>query len=304
MRFKYFLLGMPVLAAISFTSCQEISNVDEQTPDATDSSNQQPSNDQEESSNEQDNSSNNQSWYQPTVGVKWQWQLQQTLNTSYNVDIYDIDLFDTSKETIATLQSTGKKVICYFSAGSYEEWRDDANQFNAADKGAKLDDWEGERWLDIRSSNVRTIMTKRLDLAKIKGCDGVEPDNMDGYQNNPGFNLTANDQLDYNRFIATEAHQRNLSVGLKNDLDQVAQLVSHFDFSVNEQCFEYDECDLLKPFIDAGKPVLNAEYNSKYRNNTTTRNDLCTQSVNMQFSTLILPLALDDSYRDSCLTPE
>ncbi|WP_428241647.1 endo alpha-1,4 polygalactosaminidase [Gynuella sp.] len=290
MTLKYFLLGMPVLVAVSFTSCQEINNVDEQTSDQT-----------EDSSNQE--SSKDPSWYKPAVGVRWQWQLQKTLDINYNVDIYDIDLFDTSKETIATLQSTGKKVICYFSAGSYEDWRDDENQFNEADKGAKLDDWEGERWLDIRSSNVRRIMTKRLDLAKEKGCDGVEPDNMDGYQNNPGFNLTANDQLDYNRFIATESHQRLLSVGLKNDLDQVAKLVSYFDFSVNEQCFEYDECDLLKPFIDAGKPVLNAEYNSKYRNNTNTRNNLCNQSVNMQFSTLILPIALDDSYRDSCLTP-
>lgn len=37
-----------------------------------------------------------------------------------------------------------------------------------------------------------------------------------------GFPLTANDQLDYNRFLAYEAHSRNLSVGLKNDLDQVS----------------------------------------------------------------------------------
>lgn len=42
-------------------------------------------------------------------------------------------------------------------------------------------------------------MQARLDLAVQKGCDGVEPDNVDGYQNNSGFPLTAQDQLAYNR---------------------------------------------------------------------------------------------------------
>ncbi len=58
-------------------------------------------------------------------------------------------------------------------------------------------------------------MLRRLDLAVTKGCDGVEPDNMDGYANDSGFPLTAEDQLTFNRFIANEAHRRGLAVGLK-----------------------------------------------------------------------------------------
>jgi hypothetical protein len=38
------------------------------------------------------------------------------------------------------------------------------------------------------------------------------------------------------------------------------ELVAWFDLSVNEECHFYDECEQLQPFIDAGKPVLNAEY--------------------------------------------
>lgn len=144
-------------------------------------------------------------------------------------------------------------------------------------------------------------MKSRLDLAKQKGCDGVEPDNMDGYINNSGFNLTASDQLAYNRFIANEAHIRNLSVGLKNDLDQVVELVDYYDFSVNEQCFEYSECSTLIPFINKGKPVFNSEYLGKYVTDETERNTLYNESINMQFSTLILPLDLDDWFRFSCL---
>jgi hypothetical protein len=240
-------------------------------------------------------------WYQPGVLTTWQWQLKGALNTGYNVDVYDIDLFDTSIETIQQLQANNHKVICYFSAGSYENWRDDAVDFSAADYGYKLDGWEGERWLDIRSGNVHRIMQARLDLALEKGCDGVEPDNMDGYSNTSGFSLTPEDQLAYNRYLANEAHQRGLSIGLKNDLDQVPQLVEYYDFAVNEQCFEYDECEALSPFIDAGKAVFNAEYADLYVNDATVRNSLCVKAMNAQMSHLILPLNLDDSFRHSCL---
>ena len=83
---------------------------------------------------------------------------------------------------------------------------------------------------------------------------------MDGYTNSTGFLLTADDQLVFNRFLATAAHARGLSVGLKNDLDQVPQLVGDFDWALDEQCYEYDECDALLPFVAAGKAVFGVEY--------------------------------------------
>ncbi|CAK3816503.1 Endo alpha-1,4 polygalactosaminidase [Vibrio crassostreae] len=241
------------------------------------------------------------SWYRPPVSVTWQWQLEGNLNTSYSVALYDVDLFDTRNTTIQNLQQSGIKVVCYFSAGSYEDYRDDRELFLPNTLGNTLDGWDNERWLDIRSANVHSIMKKRLDIAKNKGCDGVEPDNMDGYTNNSGFNLTSQDQLAYNRFIANEAHKRGLAVGLKNDLDQISELVEYFDFAVNEQCFEYNECDSLLPFINQGKPVLTAEYLDKYVNNPNERAAICQESRDNLFSTLILPLDLNDSFRFSCL---
>ena len=240
------------------------------------------------------------SWYRPELAVSWQWQLTGTLNTAYAVSLYDLDLFDTPVATITALQQAGHKVVCYFSAGSYENWREDATDFAPAVLGNNLDGWAGERWLDIRADSVLALMATRLDLAAEKGCDAVEPDNMDGYLNNPGFALTAADQISYNRAIANAAHERGLGVALKNDLDQIGALVDYFDFAVNEQCFEYDECDRLMPFIDQGKPVLNAEYNSRYVNSRAERDSLCEQALELQFSTLILPLDLDDSFRFSC----
>ena len=46
--------------------------------------------------------------------------------------------------------------------------------------------------MDIRQIDILgPIMQARLDLCKQKGFDAVEPDNVDAYQNKPGFPMTA-----------------------------------------------------------------------------------------------------------------
>jgi hypothetical protein len=243
-------------------------------------------------------------WYRPSVDTTWQWQLQPdgsgAINTGYAVGLYDIDLFDVSTAIIDQLHRDGRRVIAYFSAGTFEEFRADSGEFSAEDLGEPLEDFADERWLDIRSDNVRRIVLARLDLAAAKGFDGVEPDNVDGFANDSGFDMTAGDQLAFNRFVANAAHERGLSVGLKNDLDQISQLVAYFDFAVNEQCHQFDECDALQPFIDAGKPVFNAEYQSRFVTSAAARDALCADATARSFRTLILPLDLDDSFRFSC----
>lgn len=249
------------------------------------------------SSNSNTNPSTGSSAFTLPAGVTWQWQLNGTLNLNYDVDVYDIDLFNTDQSEITALQARGITVICYFSAGTYEDFRSDSGDFDESDLGNPVEGFEDEKWLDIRSENVLAIMTARLDLAVSKNCDGVEPDNVDAYMNNSGFTLSASDQLSFNRNIANLAHERNLSAGLKNDLDQIEDLVDYFDFTVNEQCFEFDECEELSPFIEANKAVLNAEYDDNYVNNSSL---ICPSAQSLQLSTLIMPLDLDDSFRISC----
>lgn len=226
-------------------------------------------------------------WYMPKPGASWQWQLSGELDKSHDVNVYDIDLFDTTTEQIEELQSRGVKVICYFSAGSYEGWRQDANDFPKSVVGDALEGWENEKWLDIANvALLAPIMEKRFDLAKQKGCDGVEPDNVDGYQNESGFSLTYDDQLNYNKWLAAEAHRRGLSIALKNDLDQIDDLVDHFDFAVNEQCFEFHECEALLPFVAQEKAVFGVEYELGSK-------QFCAQAIDMRFSWLKMDFALD-----------
>jgi hypothetical protein len=209
------------------------------------------------------------------------------VDTSYDVEMYDVDLFDVPAPTLSRLHADGRVVICYFSAGSREDWRDDADAFPPTALGRPLDGWPGERWVDVRDPGVRDVMRARLDLAAARGCDGVEPDNVDAYTNGSGFPLTSADQLDYNRFLAREAHARGLSVGLKNDVDQVADLVDDFDWALNEECFAYDECDTLRPFIDAGKAVFSVEYGGR-----SLADRVCPRANALDFDTLIKDLDL------------
>ena len=201
-------------------------------------------------------------WWKPPLATSWQWQLgEDAIDMSFDVDMYDIDLFDHSADTVAALHAQGSKVVCYISVGSYEDWRPDADQFPEAVLGKDYEGWEGEKWLDIRQIDLLApIMRARLDLCKSKGFDAVEPDNMDSYTNDTGFPLTAADQLAYNRWLATEAHARGLSIGMKNDPDQVADLVDDFDWALTEGCFDQGWCEEMMPFLQAGKPVFAAEY--------------------------------------------
>lgn len=240
------------------------------------------------------------SWYRPGAAVTWQWQLSGDVRTHHPAELYDVDLFDTPAEVIQALRDSGRRVICYLSAGSAEDWRPDHARFPASAVGRPLDGWPGERWLDIRRREVFDVVTARLDLARSKGCDGVEPDNVQGYHNDTGFALTARDQLAFNRNLANAAHARGLSIALKNSGDQAADLEPWFDFVVNEECHAYGECAPFAPFLSAGKAVLNAEYAADEAAARRLAATVCPSARAAGLRTLILPLDLDDRFRVDC----
>jgi hypothetical protein len=197
----------------------------------------------------------------PEPGTSWQWQLTGRIDQGVRASLYDVDLFDTPANVVRSLHARGRTVVCYVSAGSWERWRPDAGRYPARLRGRAVEGWAGERWLDIRRIEVLAPRLRaRLDLCRRKGFDGVELDNVDGYRHRTGFPLRARDQLAFNAWLANEAHERGLSAGLKNDLDQAGELVRHFDWVLAEQCFEHRECHRLRPFVRAGKAALDVEY--------------------------------------------
>lgn len=193
-------------------------------------------------------------------------QLQGKIDTSIAADVFFVDGEYTSRGTVDALHERGTHVVCYLSAGSYEDFRSDEGSFPKRVLGRELDGWPGEHWLDVRRLKVlMPIMGRRLDRCERKGFDAADFDNVDGYQNDTGFPISFKDQLRYNRALARAAHERGMSASLKNDVGQLEQLVDTFDFALNEQCLVYDECHRYKPFIDAGKAVFHIEYVGEHK---------------------------------------
>ena len=229
----------------------------------------------------------------PSLGTSWQWQLSGEIDVSQAVELYDIDLFDAPQQVIDQLRERGVMVVCYFSAGTRESWRPDADQFASADVGSALPAWRGEHWLDIRSKQVRSVMRKRLDLAANRRCDGVEPDNVDAFIQDSGFAITVGDQLAYAAFLSQEAHSRGLNIGLKNAPELARRLEPVFDWALSEECVARGECGDFSSFLAASKAVLVVEYVDDLSVAGATRDAACARVVDAGYSLIIKTLALD-----------
>ncbi|CAI5967125.1 unnamed protein product [Closterium sp. NIES-64] len=227
-------------------------------------------------------------WYVPKPGTTFFWQLSGSdadVDPTHPAKVYTVDSSLTAK-SIAKLRNAGKAVMCYISFGTAEDYRSDYNQFPKSVIGGLTcrneqctEVWPGERWLDIKSPIVKTIMEKRIKLAKSKGCDGVDPDNINAYSNNimaqpiSKFTITADDQFKYNSWIANTVHKYGMSVGLKNPGPLAPSFMANlFDWAIIESCIYFSDfsnnawysrkyaCDYSNEFIVRNKAVFSIEY--------------------------------------------
>jgi hypothetical protein len=218
----------------------------------------------------------------------WQYRLQGKVDVSGPARVFDIDGASTPAVTVRRLHRAGRYAICYVNVGASEDFRADHGRFPNNVIGTS-NGWPGERWLDIRRLDILgPILEARMRTCAHKSFDAVEPDNVDGYANQTGFPLTRQDDLHFVRWLARTAHGLGLAVGLKNALELVPSLVSRFDFAVVEQCFEYNECDRVAPFVRRGKPVYAVEYSASL----TT---ICPQATRLGINLTLASVELDGS---------
>lgn len=230
--------------------------------------------------------------WQPELETSWQWQLQGRVDLSLGVEMYDIDGFEATRSLVRRIHDRGAAAVCYVNAGAWERWRPDADRFPQEVLG-RSNGWPGERWLDIRQLRILApIMRDRIEMCARKGFDGIEFDLVDGYANRTGFPIGAQDQLRYNIWLANQAHRHGLSAALKNDLAQIPRLVRYFDYALNEQCFQYDECGRLRRFVEEGKAVFGVEYH-------LATDEFCPQANAMNFNFLRKRLSLK-RFRIAC----
>ncbi|MFC4013783.1 endo alpha-1,4 polygalactosaminidase [Nonomuraea purpurea] len=201
--------------------------------------------------------------------------------TVFDIDLYAAEEVTGDNETLNTaavkaIHARGAKAICYIDAGSIEEFRPDYQDFvDWHDKNGKSllgkpfsPEFPNERWANINNDRgqrdfLLEKMAARVDKCVQAGFDGVEFDVVHAHEakkETTGWDVSAATQLTYNKALAGLAHERGLSVALKNDLSQAEELEPYFDYAVNEECFEHEECSELDAFTKAGKAVFHVEY--------------------------------------------
>lgn len=228
-------------------------------------------------------------------------RLEARARERQSVGAYDIDGWGSDAQEVAALHALGIQVVCYMDAGTYEAGRPDSADFPAARKGSDVQGWPGELWLDVRPSGpnytaLQTSIRAHFQVCKDKGFDAIEPDNIDSYQNTPGFPTTVADQLVYDRWLASTAHELGLAILQKNDLDQIPDLEPDFDGILDEQCNQYSECDALTRYTAAGKPAWDAEYTEDGQ----TTASFCAADVSAGIAGALFALALDGSLFEPC----
>ncbi|MHB8691872.1 MAG: endo alpha-1,4 polygalactosaminidase [Solirubrobacteraceae bacterium] len=180
--------------------------------------------------------------------MSWDWQLQGRL-VYRRVDMFDIDGFANSAAVVAGIHARAgltfahERAVCYLSLGSWESFRPDAGAWPAAVLGRPLSGYPNERWVDVRQlPALMEVIDARLRMCAAKGFDGVEVDNIDGWNNRSGFPLTPQDAEAWLAAIANAAHALNMFVLWKNDPYLASFGARYFDGALSEACFEYGEC--------------------------------------------------------------
>jgi Glycoside-hydrolase family GH114 len=232
--------------------------------------------------------------WQPVSGLSWQVQLSGGLDASVDASLYDVDLFDTSAEQIATLHAAGRRVACYVSVGTLEPWRADAASFPAVAVGQPLADYPTEHWLDTRSATVRALMAARLDVAVTKTCDGLELSNVSPGGVDSGFALAPADVVAYGDFLAAAAHTRGLGVGLGAASDVAASLEPSFDYAFAYGCLADATCGAYAGFVAAQKVVFGVEFGG-----TGDAGAICPRAAQAGLDALIKDQTLD-AFRVPC----
>lgn len=192
----------------------------------------------------------------------WHLQLAGEVDLEIGRDVFDIDLYETSVLEVSAIHNNGGYAIAYFNGGAWQPDKPDSDLYPDSVIGTEpMKGWPQERWLDIRQIAIlRPLIRNKLLLAKSKGFDGVDPDNMDGYTNTREFGLKRAHQLTFNKMVAHEAKMLGLAVFLKNADAQVSDLILDFDGAVVEEAFKYNEASSYQPFRDNQKPVFEVEY--------------------------------------------
>ena len=229
--------------------------------------------------------------------------------------------------TIAELRGRASPpiIICRFTAGAVRLSDPDARKFPGFEAapperpdppaaGSAIG-WStfdpqapDERFLDIRAQSRAAwsaVMWKRFDLAAEIGCDGIDPDKSHVAMSDPGWTMEAAEQTSWLEELADQAHQRELSIGMRNGHTlpgQVDALADDFDWMMVERCGEFQDCDLVRPFINLQRAVFAIDYQTNVDGDSQLEAVVCSRQQGAMITDgLVKDDALSSAFRAPCV---
>lgn len=230
----------------------------------------------------------------PAPGVTWQAQLSGSVDSTLDVELFYLDADFASPSMLSTLRASGRIVLCYVSAGTFEPWREDANAFPESALGEPLLDYPREQWIDFRDSRVKDILRARLDGMSRAGCDGVYPSTLEAHREASGFDLGRSDVVAYARWLAGEIHARGMSAGLSVSAELVPDVENAYDWALAIDCLAGSGCAPWVPVRQSGRAVLLVEFGGE---GDAPR--ICTAAKSLGFDAIVKRPAFD-AFRVGC----
>ena len=157
--------------------------------------------------------------------------------------------------------------------GHVGDWRPDAPSSRRRSRARRTAGRE-RSWLDIRQT---WILLPIMD-ARVAKCRAgrvrrrrvgqrrrlLQPDRVPAHVRRTSSCTT--------RALANLAHHYGLTVAIKNDVEQLADLAPYFDYAVNEQCQQYSECGgYTRPSSARARPCSRSSTSCRSRSSARRR---------------------------------
>lgn len=167
-----------------------------------------------------------------------------------------------------------------------------------------------ERFIDLHEASraiVAPLIGKRIELAKMIGCDGIASRYSDqrAYQPNPGHgfaDLSTTEYASWSREVAGRAHALTLSIGLRAaTADGISNTAPIYDWLMLDRCAEHDTCDPAKEYLNRRKAVFAIEYDFTEEGNANDPAASCSDLTREGITDGIIKKAALDSFRMRCM---
>lgn len=171
-----------------------------------------------------------------------------------------VDPFD-GEIDIGAIKANNNQVACYISVGTCEAWRDD---FDALKPSCSTDEWSN--WEDefgvLDTSSALPLMKARIDTAGRLGCEWVELDNMDWYDDDEiGKGVDRAAAQEYVSALCSHAQGLGMKCMAKSHVPNDSYAGGTWETSPGNET--WPDLEEVQALLSDGKPAIFFHYTEK-----------------------------------------